>query len=108
MKGWAAHLLFEGGFTASSPHINTLSTERSQEALSGASNTFNKDLLGQQPWGGSTAPHETHLEHFGGQTLPSKPSPPLSAYCPWGRAAYSHELEDICLQEGLVGGQHFT
>lgn len=27
---------------------------------------------------------------------------------PQGRAAYSHKLEDIGLQEGLIGGEHLV
>lgn len=44
----------------------------------------------------------TCLEHFPGQTLPSEPNHP----CP--SAAHSHELKDICLQEGLIAGQHLV
>lgn len=75
-------------------------------ALSGASDTFNQGSLGTMTLWREHGPSQDLAGAFcwANPSLQAKPTP--LHLLPQGRAAHSHKLEDICSQEGLIGGQH--
>lgn len=74
-------------------------------ALPGSSDTSNPGSFGTMTLGREHSPSLGLSGAFwwANPSLLAKPTP--LHLLPQGRAAYSQELKNICLQEGLVGGQ---
>lgn len=77
-------------------------------ALSGASDTFNQGFLRMMTLRREHRPSQDQSGAFcwANPSLQAKHTP--LHLLPQGRATYSHKLKDICLQEGLIGGQHLV